>query len=186
MVVIRPFVHVIKKGDERFGVVKVEAAEDTVYDINGEMYQGQDGLIALDALDKYSAIVVLGDLKFNPRRFEAREVLAGSSVPGGDLDVVKGNVISRTDNTVVLRKILEGVPKVAVVDRNCSYGHHGIWFQELKSSLYTMPEKKRPTIFGHIAGLGGRDITVETFRSIIEQTRKRRKPEPETIWVRDL
>ncbi len=38
-------------------------------------------------------------------------------------------------------KILAGVPKVAVMDRNCSYGHHGIWFQELKSSLYTMPDK---------------------------------------------
>jgi len=58
-----------------------------------------------------------------------------------------------------IRKVLEGVPKVAVMDRNCSYGHHGIWFQELKSSLYTMPDKTRPNIYGYIAGLGGRDIT---------------------------
>jgi pyruvate/2-oxoacid:ferredoxin oxidoreductase alpha subunit len=85
-----------------------------------------------------------------------------------------------------IRKILAGVPKVAVMDRNCSYGHHGIWFQELKSSLYNMPEKKRPTIFGHIAGLGGRDITVETIRSIIERTRRRKNSAPETVWVRDL
>jgi pyruvate/2-oxoacid:ferredoxin oxidoreductase alpha subunit len=86
----------------------------------------------------------------------------------------------------LIRKVLEGVPKVAVMDRNCSYGHHGIWFEELKSSLFTVNEKKRPTIFGYIAGLGGRDITTETIRSIIERTRRRKKPEPETVWIKDL
>jgi pyruvate/2-oxoacid:ferredoxin oxidoreductase alpha subunit len=81
-------------------------------------------------------------------------------------------------------EILAGVPKVAVMDRNCSYGHHGIWFQELKSSLYTMSEDTRPNIFGYIAGLGGRDITQKTIRFVIEQTRTRKTPEPETVWVR--
>jgi pyruvate/2-oxoacid:ferredoxin oxidoreductase alpha subunit len=84
-----------------------------------------------------------------------------------------------------LREVLAGVPKVGVIDRNCSYGHHGVWFQELKSSLFTMSEKNRPQIFGYIAGLGGRDITDKTIRSVIEQTRQRKTPEPETVWVRD-
>lgn len=83
-----------------------------------------------------------------------------------------------------LRTILEGVPKVAVMDRNCSYGHHGIWFQELKSATFTLPGKRRPAIFGYIAGLGGRDITCQTIRHMIEQTRTRKAPEPETVWVR--
>lgn len=81
-------------------------------------------------------------------------------------------------------KILAGVPKVAVMDRNCSYGHHGIWFQELKSALYAMPEDKRPNIYGYVAGLGGRDITEKTIRHTIEETRGRMAPEPETVWVR--
>jgi pyruvate/2-oxoacid:ferredoxin oxidoreductase alpha subunit len=85
----------------------------------------------------------------------------------------------------ILRELLAGVPKVGVIDRNCSYGHHGVWFQELKSSLFTMSDKKRPQIFGYIAGLGGRDITDKTIRSVIEQTRRRKTPEPETVWVRD-
>ncbi len=83
-----------------------------------------------------------------------------------------------------VRQILSGVSKVAVLDRDCSYGHHGIWFQELKSSLYTLTAKKRPNIYGYIAGLGGRDITVQTFRNIIDQTRNRKMPEPETVWVK--
>jgi pyruvate/2-oxoacid:ferredoxin oxidoreductase alpha subunit len=86
--------------------------------------------------------------------------------------------------TEQVRRILSGVPKVAVLDRDCSYGHHGIWFQELKSSLYTLTAKKRPNIYGYIAGLGGRDITVQTFRNIIDQTRYRKLPEPETVWIK--
>lgn len=87
--------------------------------------------------------------------------------------------------TKQVRQILSGVPKVAVLDRDCSYGHHGIWFQELKSSLYTLTAKKRPNIYGYIAGLGGRDITVQTFRNIIDQTRYRKLPEPETVWIKN-
>ena len=83
-----------------------------------------------------------------------------------------------------VRPLLRGVPKVAVLDRNCSYGHHGIWFQELKSALYALPDAERPRMYGYIAGLGGRDITPETIRRIIETTRKRATPDPETVWVR--
>jgi pyruvate/2-oxoacid:ferredoxin oxidoreductase alpha subunit len=81
-------------------------------------------------------------------------------------------------------QILSGVPKVAILDRDCSYGHHGIWLQELKSSLYRMRAKKRPNIYGYIAGLGGRDITVQAIRTIVEQTKNRKSPEPETVWVK--
>lgn len=83
-----------------------------------------------------------------------------------------------------VRELLRGVKKVAVLDRNCSYGHHGIWFEELKSALYALPEKERPQMFGYIAGLGGRDITHDTIRFILQQTLNRNEPDPETLWVR--
>ena len=51
----------------------------------------------------FTATVVLGDLKFNPRRFVAREVYAGSSVAGGEQDVVTGNVIRRDGNTLTIK-----------------------------------------------------------------------------------
>jgi hypothetical protein len=50
-----------------------------------------------------TATVAIGDLKLNPVRFEAREVRAGSSVAGGTLDVVTGNVTARTGDTVTVR-----------------------------------------------------------------------------------
>ena len=57
----------------------------------------------MDDLTKYTAVVVTGNLKFHPYRFEAEEVSAGSSVPGGTLDAVTGNVISRENNTLMVK-----------------------------------------------------------------------------------
>ncbi len=102
-VIIRPFYHVISGKHERFGTLKVMTSEDTIYDINGNLYEGEDGLLAMNELTIHTAIVVIGDLKLAPHRFRAREVYAGSSVPGGTLDVVKGNVISRLEDTIILK-----------------------------------------------------------------------------------
>ena len=102
-VIIRPFIHILTGADERFGVLEVVTNDSTVCDIDGELYQGEEGLIALDSMPVFTATVVVGDLKFNPVRFEAREVYAGSSVPGGTLDVVTGNVISREGDAVTMK-----------------------------------------------------------------------------------
>ena len=82
-----------------------------------------------------------------------------------------------------VRSILKGVPKVAVIDRNCSYGAHGIWFQELKSALYGLPDAERPRIYGYVMGLGGRDIGLEAIEDVIRRTIDRDRPEPETQWL---
>ncbi len=84
-----------------------------------------------------------------------------------------------------IRTIVRGRAKLAVLDRNCSYGHHGIWHQELKSILYTLSENERPDLYGYIAGLGGRDITLQSIQAIIEKTKERDTPQPETVWIRD-
>jgi len=102
-VIIRPFIHILSGGDEHFGTLEVRTYDDTIYEINEEIYTGQAGLTALDAMQALTAIIVVGDLKFNPARFEARHVYAGSNVPGGTLDVVSGNVISRTGNALTVR-----------------------------------------------------------------------------------
>ena len=102
-VIIRPFIHILSGDDERFGTLEVRTDDETVYEINGEAYQGQAGLNALDDLQTLAAVIVIGDLRFNPIRFEARQVYAGSSVPGGELDVVTGNVISRDSNMLTVK-----------------------------------------------------------------------------------
>jgi pyruvate/2-oxoacid:ferredoxin oxidoreductase alpha subunit len=79
------------------------------------------------------------------------------------------------------RQILGGKPKLAVVDRNCSFGACGIFAQELRSALYDAPSP--PQIFGYIAGLGGRDVTPQTIEDIYRQTQNSETPPAAAIWT---
>jgi pyruvate/2-oxoacid:ferredoxin oxidoreductase alpha subunit len=80
-----------------------------------------------------------------------------------------------------VRRIVKNAKKVAVVDRNISYGHHGMFFQEVKSALYGHDDSL--PVFGFIAGLGGRDITPSTFREIADIALSKDRPEEEIIWI---
>jgi len=102
-VIVRPFHHSMNDQVERFGSIKVNASSETMYEIDQVAYAGAEGLQQLDSMPAFTATVALGEIKFNPRRFEATHVYAGSSVPGGDNDVVHGNVIQRVDNTLTVK-----------------------------------------------------------------------------------
>jgi len=78
-------------------------------------------------------------------------------------------------------EILGKVFKVAVVDRNCSFGAGGIFAQEVRSALCNLAGG--PLVGSYIAGLGGRDITPETLMDIYRQTRETDQPELESVWV---
>jgi len=79
-----------------------------------------------------------------------------------------------------IRRVLKGIPKVAVIDRNISYGMGGIFAEELRSAFCN--EEVRPKVFSYIAGLGGRDITQETISDVIEHTLEQDRPEEEIFW----
>jgi len=70
-----------------------------------------------------------------------------------------------------IRKAVGNAKSVAVVDRALSFGGPGGPIcSELRSALY--PMEKKPAVVGFIAGLGGRDITVENFRQMVDETEK--------------
>ena len=104
-VIIRPFHRHMSRHDivRHFGTITVTTTDDTVFEVDGESYQGNPGLTAMDALPRFSATLVRGEIKLNPRRFVAREVYAGSSVPGGSADVVTGNIIARTGDILTVK-----------------------------------------------------------------------------------
>ncbi len=83
----------------------------------------------------------------------------------------------------LVRKYLSGRKKVAVVDRNFSFGATGIFFQEVKAALYPVKNSGMPVMFGYIAGLGGRDILVEDFEHIVDYMIEKDEPEEESLWV---
>jgi pyruvate/2-oxoacid:ferredoxin oxidoreductase alpha subunit len=80
-----------------------------------------------------------------------------------------------------VREALKKARKVAVLDRNLSYGHHGIFYQEVKSALYG--QDGMPPVFGYVAGLGGRDITPGDFKEIYRLASSKDRPDEEIGWI---
>ncbi|HEB83197.1 MAG TPA: metallophosphoesterase [Gammaproteobacteria bacterium] len=101
---MRPFRHRPARNEtRRFGRLNVHVVERTVYEIDGRMYAGDEGLQQLAQLPLASAVVARGALDIGQRRFVAAEVYAGSSVPWGDRDIVSGNVIARSGDSITVR-----------------------------------------------------------------------------------
>jgi pyruvate ferredoxin oxidoreductase alpha subunit len=67
-----------------------------------------------------------------------------------------------------IRDVLKNAKKVLVTDRAVSFGGPGgPVFSEIKSALYN--ERVRPAIYNYIIGLGGRDVPVTDFVSMIKK-----------------
>jgi pyruvate ferredoxin oxidoreductase alpha subunit len=80
-----------------------------------------------------------------------------------------------------VRDAVKSQKKVAVLDRNISFGQGGIFAQELKAALCN--EREKPQVFGFIAGLGGRDITPATIEEVIAATEQLDAPAREIEWI---
>ncbi len=80
-----------------------------------------------------------------------------------------------------VRRVLQRVRKVAVVDRNISFGSTGIFAQEIRSALHHHGEGT--SVFGFIAGLGGRDVTPAVLKEVIEYTKGQEAPEGDIRWI---
>lgn len=80
-----------------------------------------------------------------------------------------------------IRQALSHVNKVAVIDRNCSFGAGGIFAQEIRAALCNTDN--RPLVYSFIAGLGGRDITVDTIRQVYQMTQDTHSPDVDGVWV---
>ena len=74
-----------------------------------------------------------------------------------------------------IREVLSGRRKVAVLDRNMSAGHSGIFAEEIRSALAGRSDA--PPNFGYVVGIGGRDVRVETALDVMEDLLVREEPE---------
>ncbi len=71
-----------------------------------------------------------------------------------------------------LRKICGGLDSVGVIDKNISMGWNGALFDDVRSALYELNE--RPAISGFIAGIGGKDITLDDMKSMMQKIREKK------------
>jgi len=83
--------------------------------------------------------------------------------------------------TNLIREHLGHVQKIAVIDRNFSFGASGIFAQEIRAALHN--NQNHPPVFGYITGLGGRDVTPEILSEIYWQTKNGTAPKDESVWM---
>ncbi len=100
VMILRPFANALSH-DTSFGTMTVNVDSNTAINIDGVTYTTA-GLQALAAKPAYTAVIAHGTFD-SSLNFTAKEVLAGSSVPGGTLDAASGTVLSRSGDTLTIK-----------------------------------------------------------------------------------
>jgi len=77
-----------------------------------------------------------------------------------------------------LAKICESLDSVGVLEKDISLGGNGALYDEVKSALYNL--EKRPKVSGFIAGIGGRDISLNDMEMVIKKIKSGKEG---TEWV---
>jgi hypothetical protein len=104
VMILRPFANALSS-DTSFGTMPVLVNSNTIYNISGTISTGATDLSNLNTLFGLHptwGVIVHGtfDTSFN---FTATEVLAGTTVPGGTMDVVSGVVLNVSGSTLTIR-----------------------------------------------------------------------------------
>lgn len=150
---------------ERAGRLLVEAGEE-FGEVLGRTYTPLEGFMLDDA--EY-VLVSAGAMTSNIR--QAVRDMRERGIKAGLLRVIA----FRPFPIAEIRRVLAGRKKVAVLDRNMSPGHSGIFAQEIRSALLDEPDS--PPVFGYIVGIGGRDVRVETGEEVMADLLTREEPE---------
>lgn len=134
-----------------------------------------NGVEAIQCEDAEIILVTSGTITSTAR--QVVEDLRGRGEPVGILKVR----LFRPFPVGSVRQVLGTARKIAVIDRNYSFGASGIFAQEVRAALCGLPE--HPVVFGFVAGLGGRDVSCGNLEEIYWHTKNRAFPGEESIWV---
>ena len=85
--------------------------------------------------------------------------------------------------TLHVRRLLDPVVRIAVIDRNISLGREGIFCAELKAALSNSPVKKQ--IQGYLAGIGGTDVDDDLIQQIVLDALSREEFVDRPIWMKE-
>jgi pyruvate/2-oxoacid:ferredoxin oxidoreductase alpha subunit len=157
----------------------LEIAKEVVKEVNEEFYQHFGR--RYDVIERYhteDAEVIL--IAMTSVASMAHDVVDEMRQEGKKVGLLRVRML-RPFPKQEIAAALQGVSKVAVIDRNISYGHAGILAIELRAAMYS--EQKRPPIFGFIGGLAGLSIRTRDIRQAIEYTYAHEEPEGEIIWL---
>tara|TARA_R110001592_G_scaffold65716_1_gene201704 strand:+ start:17108 stop:18919 length:1812 start_codon:yes stop_codon:yes gene_type:complete len=92
----------LKQG--KFGQFTFAVNTDTKYEIDGVEYSSETGLSTLASLSVSTPVVAFGiNIKDDDLPYLASQVIAGTSVPWNNQDVLKGTITARSDNTLTIQ-----------------------------------------------------------------------------------
>ncbi len=109
----------------------------------------------------------------------ARHALKSLRDKGLKVGLCKLRLFRPFPNTL-LRKTLENVPRIAVIERNISLGQGGIFCSEVKSALVNSPGQRM--VQGYLAGIGGTDVSPELIEKIALNALNRESATDVPIW----
>ena len=151
---------------------RFQAIEASFEEAFGRTY-GSVESVACDAADV--VLVVSGTVSGT-----CRQVIETLRSKGESVGMLKVKMFRPFPKDAVGR-VLAGAGRVAVVDRNVSFGAGGIFAQEIRAALCN--RNPRPLVYSYIAGLGGRDVTPETLTDIYHLTKENPYPNEESVWI---
>jgi pyruvate ferredoxin oxidoreductase alpha subunit len=74
-----------------------------------------------------------------------------------------------------LQQAVKNLKGLAVIDRHVSLGFEGPLATDVKGALYDL--KSKPIVAGFIAGLGGRDITIDRLEKALKNVMEKKDGE---------
>jgi pyruvate ferredoxin oxidoreductase alpha subunit len=71
-----------------------------------------------------------------------------------------------------IRRAVGHTGAVVVLERALSYGFQGVLAGDVKAALFDLPAGRQPLVIGTLAGLGGRDVTLDTASALVDCARR--------------
>jgi pyruvate/2-oxoacid:ferredoxin oxidoreductase alpha subunit len=144
------------------------------FDLFGRSYPLVERIPALPGGTAPLALVTSGSMT-GTARVAQEELLAQGIV----VDLVKVRSF-RPFPLQQIREILGDYEKIAVIDRNISFGSGGIFAREIAGALASLPQ--RPQLYPFVAGLGGRDVTQASIAEMVQRALSDAPPE-DILWA---
>jgi pyruvate/2-oxoacid:ferredoxin oxidoreductase alpha subunit len=171
-----PDVYMEMRHNVQFAMERVLSQYDILEAEFAAIFGRQYGMI--DAVQCEDADIIL--VAAGTTASTCRQVIADLRSKGHRVGLLKLKMF-RPFPIGLIADALAQAQKVAVIDRNCSFGAGGIFAQEIRSALCNADAK--PAVFSYIAGLGGRDVTPETITEIYQQTKTSTRTPQQSIWI---
>ena len=153
----------------------LEVMEDVDQEFS-EVFGRGYGLIKADGVEHADLVLVTTGTITST----ARVALARLRERGYKIGLLKIRVF-RPFPTEALRRVLDNVPRIAVLERNISLGREGIFCSELKSAVVNSPGRHQ--IQGYLAGLGGSNVDRDLIERVVLDALERKEATDGPIWM---